>query len=637
MKIYKKIFVVMLSLVLSVSFLGCGKTEETGTDDPIIEEKLLDTYFVKDGVSEYKFVLPSKSEYSGQIVYSDNLLNFAFTEFHDLVKEITGAEIQLIDDSSIIDFNGKYISVGPTKIFKNAGFSFDANKLGLDGFILKTKGDAVIINGGSDYGSLYGVYTFLQKMFGLEFFTPDCYTFNKTLNQKIYDFNTTDIPDIPTRVIGRYSTWYKDFKSMCRMRCVNAEQRMSYLGHAFIYILPHETYYSSHPEWYTSEQSTCWDWQLCMTKEDLKEEFTKNVIDYVETNPNINIISLGQNDNWNCCYCSDCLKEMSNYGGRNNGGEAGLYIKFANDVVTSVMEHFNKEDPERAKQLKFYIFAYYYTEQAPVKTKGDKFVPYITPVDNLGIFYAPLRSHSSHAYLDETNTISSKALSQWREIVKDIYVWAYSVDFSDYFVPFNCYGSIKQNIVDYVSMGAQFVFDQGNCGNPCSDFEELKTYLISKLMWNSKLDFDSLVKNFMKVYYGDVAYSYIYKYWDILRTHLASLEKTTGSYMFYYNNRSVFLTPSNMPKDLILFFKGIFQDAFNELKSIEDQNLYNLYKSRLEKEYLEVIYMMMIVNPSSGSISSYAREFERICDEWNIYALNEGGSYNINSLLSKFR
>ena len=43
------------------------------------------------------------------------------------------------------------------------------------------------------------------------------------------------------------------------------------------------------------------------------------------------------------------------------------------------------------------------------------------------------------------------------------------------------------------------------------DFAEMRTYMVSKLMWNPDLDCDSLMHAFMNGYYGKAA-PYIYQY-----------------------------------------------------------------------------------------------------------------------------
>ena len=48
----------------------------------------------------------------------------------------------------------------------------DWDKLEDDGFEMKTAGENIIIAGGGGKGSLYGVYSFLEKQFGCRKYSP---------------------------------------------------------------------------------------------------------------------------------------------------------------------------------------------------------------------------------------------------------------------------------------------------------------------------------------------------------------------------------------------------------------------------------------------------------------------------------
>ena len=74
-------------------------------------------------------------------------------------------------------------------------------------------------------------------------------------------------------------------------------------------------------------------------------------------------------------------------------------------------------------------------------------------------------------------------------------------------VDFDNWDSMQENYRIYKNAGAIFLFDQGNDVNGWSgpDFLKLRAYLQSKLMWNTELDFESLVDTFMTDYYMDAA------------------------------------------------------------------------------------------------------------------------------------
>jgi hypothetical protein len=44
------------------------------------------------------------------------------------------------------------------------------------------------------------------------------------------------------------------------------------------------------------------------------------------------------------------------------------------------------------------------------------------------------------------------------------------------------------------------------------DFSELRSYLVSKLLWNTSVSADSIIRSFLKGYYGEAAAPYLYQY-----------------------------------------------------------------------------------------------------------------------------
>ena len=56
------------------------------------------------------------------------------------------------------------------------------------------------------------------------------------------------------------------------------------------------------------------------------------------------------------------------------------------------------------------------------------------------------------------------------------------------------------------------------------DFAEMRTYMVSKLMWNPYLDCDSLMQSFMQGYYGPAA-RYLYQYEKMLEGALQHLDR----------------------------------------------------------------------------------------------------------------
>ena len=577
----------------------------------------------ENGRTEYSVIVPENAS---------DIEKFAADELKFFFKEGTGIELTVQSDKDVNAASGKYISVGRTSLLESAKISAEESALGIDGYVVKQSGDDIYLCGGGDDGTVYAVYGLLSELMDLEIYAGDCWTIDKTENLRFDTLDVTDIPDIPFRVIGRSNTWYSTNENMYRMRVTNAEKRMSNLGHAFYYFIPADQYYTDNKEWFGVENpSGHADWQLCLTNEEMKAEFIKNVQKYIDEHPDIDIISLGQNDGDGHCTCSECSAKYEEY-----GTVSGLYVEFCNDVANTVTEWLRATDEARANRLQFYMFAYTFTEDAPV-VNGK---PTITCADNTGILVAPIGAHVSHAYTDmATNASSAKVFSDWQMVTDNFYIWSYSTHFGNYYMPHNSFGSIQKNIRSYVDMGAQFVFDQGTCGNSISNFDALKTYLFSKLMWDCTLDFDALVRNFINAYYGEAAGEYVYRFFDVMRSYLTTLEYEKSQYAYCASQLSTNVSTAYFPENFVYYLDDIFYEAFEALEAVRsaDEAAYAVYKARLDFEYLDVLYLELELYRDSMSNSEKAgllEQFETIAIENRMVNFNEGGTMTLSSLVN---
>ena len=614
MKRFVKIVSAALAAALAVSVAACDQGSAP-------ENKKKPYTLAENGQTQYSVVIPAGAS---------EIVQFAAEELQFFFKEGTGIELAVKTDSGITAADGKYISLGRTSLAESAKIAASENELGIDGYVIRQEGDDLYLCGGGDDGTVYAVYGLLAELMDLEIYAPDCWTMEKKDAVAFGETNITEIPDIPFRVIGRSKTWYGDNAGMFRMRVTNAEKRMSRLGHAFYAIIP-TSYYADHKDWFTVENpSGQSDWQLCLSQEDMKAEFIKNVETYVADNPDIDIIALGQNDGGGYCDCDACKAKREQY-----GAVSGIYVEFCNDVAEAVTEWLRKTDAARADRLQFYMFAYNFTETAPV-VNG---VPTIRCADNMGILIAPIGAHVSHAYTDmATNAQSAAIFRDWQLVSDNFYIWSYSTHFANYYMPHNSFGSIQKNIQSYVDMGAKFVFDQATCGNSVSNFDMLKTYLFSKLMWDSTLDFDTLVRNFINAYYGETAGEYVYRFFDVMRSYLTVLESEYSQYAYCAGQLSTNVSSQYFPQNFVYYLDDIFYEAFEALEEskAEDEAAYTVYKDRLDFEYLDVLYLELQLyrdTMSNSERKNLIEQFQDIAIKNRMNNFNENGSMTLSSLV----
>ena len=98
---------------------------------------------------------------------------------------------------------------------------------------------------------------------------------------------------------------------------------------------------------------------------------------------------------------------------------------------------------------------------------------------------------SIEAYRDKPITEDAKSadfvrdVEDWGKIAKDIIVWDYVIQFNNLISPFPNLHVLKPNIQFFAKNGVNAMFEQGN-REVGGEFAELRTYLISKLLMESR-------------------------------------------------------------------------------------------------------------------------------------------------------
>ena len=79
-------------------------------------------------------------------------------------------------------------------------------------------------------------------------------------------------------------------------------------------------------------------------------------------------------------------------------------------------------------------------------------------------------------------------------------------------MPWPNFNVLAPNIKTFVDNGSSVVFELGSYQTPGGEFDVLKLYTISRLLWNPNQDVNNIVKEFIDAYYGKAA-KYIYQYY----------------------------------------------------------------------------------------------------------------------------
>lgn len=570
------------------------------TDKPIIDET---------GKTTYKIVVPANN--------TSKHISIAAQELKDLIYEATNIELPIIDDSEIssVSEEDTYLSIGRTKVFNKSGITADFETLGADGLRLYTYGSSIVMVGGGDRGSMYAAYEFLERQFNFETYAGDEYYIDtgiKELNLRKYDI--TEIPVFERRSVGLFS-YTNDETFRNRMRQEFYSEDWIYWSHSHFKIMPLDIYYDSHKDWYAPDKS-----QLCLTNDEMRKEFSKNVIQLIKDNPKSTYISLGQEDVNKFCTCSNCKTEVAKY------KESGVTIRFTNKVAKDVQDYIDKYEPGR----EFYLstFAYQKTQNAPVDANKKPLDESVKPASNVRIMIAPIYACNSHHYYDTCNADINSLFADWNVVAQgQIYTWIYNKIFSNYFIPFNNYSTLVDNYNILHNIGTKFVYHQGNKETEAGGMQELKSYVEAKLMWDNSQSPDKLAEDFIEHYYKDAA-PYYEEYYKLVRYSYAMWE-LDGLHCYNSTSKAEAIADTKYwTRDLVDQFNELFLKMFESIEKFKttDEEYYEKMNLRIQKEYLTVRYFYLLFYFDEFSYADgkvMLDEFEYYCKKVGISVWRE--------------
>jgi hypothetical protein len=445
----------------------------------------------------------------------------AAAELASYLKKVTGAEFPVVKPQ---DAAGRpVIAVGPgaaKALLPDINLvKMGEQGLGEDGIVLKSAGQNLILTGaeGSQRGTLYAVYEFLEREAGVRWWTHT----EETVQQKpTLAVAPLDIRYKPPFLYREPFSWgitqgdphmpYNDSDAKVKDWAVAkfaARQRNNghggmlpaSLGGAIVPIgfvhtsyqyLPPAKYFKDHPEWYSEvkgQRTAEGDknhgrGQLCWSNEEMLKELTKVVLETIRKTPQFGMIDLSQNDWDDHCECSKC-KALDEAG----GSPSASLIHGVNRVAEAV----GKEFPGFLVKT----LAYQYTRKPPtgIRPRGNVLIQYCVIERGAS---QPIDSDQNRALLDD--------LKAWSAVAPKLFVWDYVSNVPGPLTPHPKHQVFAKDFRTYLNHHAAGVFLEGESIG-ASDFIGLKNYLMARLLWDPSRDESAVMDEFLNGYYGKAA------------------------------------------------------------------------------------------------------------------------------------
>jgi hypothetical protein len=542
---------------------------------------------------------------------AQNSLNLANTKGQEVLILTTSEETKkpAILLKSFLDqaFENPFsIQAENTKSNKNSKIvlkiTTDKSAIEESSFIIKSDDKNIELIGSNEKTLRYAVYTLLEiwgfrKYTAKDNFIPKLkhVTFPKNFNQTYkpsFEYRALFYPDCYDEA---FRDWHKldwhinDF---------------GIWGHSFYKLLSAKTYFKTNPEFFALYEGQRNSESFCMTNDTVVEIITKKMSEIIAQNPNASFFSLSQNDDVVYCECDNC-KTLN----EKHGGPQGSFYYFLNKIATQF------------PKTKITTLAYLHIYRAPVNLK-------IEP--NIYTLFCPIQMNRGKAIIESPrNKGFLDILNNWSTTAQHLYLWDYTVEFTNYLSPFPNLHTFSKNYKLYEQNKVKGLFVQGYA-DVAGDLYELRQYLLAKIIWDTQTDVEAVTNDFLNGFYGEAG-PFVKKYIDLLTQYQENTDRYLDIYTDPVQNRNSFLTPEAMNQyDLIISQAEI---------SVKDNPTLTkrVLKFRLALEYVYFEQAKFYGKDKHGMFAGKNKEdkgkqlrervlnFTKSCNDFGIYELSEGG------------
>ena len=452
------------------------------------------------GVNALDIVCDGKSEY---VIYhgakAPKSVVQGAKELQHYCKKVTGCTLPIVKEPA-----PHMISLGENKASKEANVS--AKGLELEGFAVAVKNGSVFIigedtpdgqhckGGGVSNGTRNGVYSFLEKCFGVRWLMPgpygDYYVNKKTIS--VPEAGFTEEPGF----LNRQVPYIQEFTAPAKRWGERQKLGWSlYLQapHSWIKVCPPEMF-DKHPEWYAMikgkrEYPVGRTYKICVTNPSTIQHFIDAACEHFRKEPASTMFSLSPSDGrkgW--CECENCSKLYeTDPNGELSVTPAILY--FYNEVTKGVRAKY----PDRYLSGEIYNL-FRYPPKKPVKL-----------ADGLMLSLAPIYNYSYKLYRESNQKETEFLLDEWLKSTPNI--GYYDLPNTWWRNGYGCINGPGLELMKflYPRLAGRYNKAVYIFGSEAWGHTGLTNYMVAKLSWNPNLDIDALFREYCDLAYAEAS------------------------------------------------------------------------------------------------------------------------------------
>ncbi len=658
--------VIVIAAITTICMVNCKNNDNKAPVEKEIGDML-------KAETPYKIVLPenatSTEEYSAeQIAY--------------YYEQVGGKQMQIVKGGNeTLTEKSSIVSLGDTSVYKAAEekhgkVDLSESALNIDGFVIFTYGNNVLINAYNDRGIMYGAFEFIEHTFGVKFLTEDYTHVPSSSEIMLKSYDKTYRPAFRQRAYLNTSVYSKKYEYVAHMRfntdyCPMPENMGGITkwhdfgdpGHTFQQIVSLTEYLGDDGEiqmpyrdafahtgsgndMKTTKLSDGSVLDLCYTS-GINDNGTgdsvteKTAFKLVTDSLKATILEdetaewymLGQADRPYGCPCDRCKAARKNY------EASGLMIRFVNAVNAEIQSWIKSENLDR--NIKFCLFAYDYTERAPLDSKGEILDKTVIPADNVYIKYAPIHSIYYYALNDERQNDDTKGVYEsWAKVTSHLMTWTYAIWYSESFWYYPTMQTFSDTLKLLYDSGNEYTFHQGPYYEKNIYQQNIEAYVLSKLFWDLDADVEAIRNEFLYYYFGEASYQNMVDFHRIIDMNYALMANDGATMLanysgtFYSNNYWKIQTMNN----LVDLFENSIKAVNADSKLNADQKA--AYVANLERAELTPMYMRLYnikrYGMDEASVKKLATEWVELAEKYGLQKTGENAALTIEAFKIKF-
>lgn len=508
-----------------------------------------DLPLVNDGHSEYVLALPASPQPAEQR---------GAEELQRFLREMSGATLAMTHGAPH----------GPAIVIRTDP------KLAEEEFHIRSRGKNVEITGGGQRGAMYGCTALLEDVLGCRWFNSRVSRIPKRPTIILPPLDVHEKPGFEYREPYYTEALDKDWAARNRVNghfehldaSTGGHMKYGRFVHTFAELVPSDAYFATHPEYFSmvNGQRQSGYHQLCLTNPDVLKIVVAGVEKWIRENPDAKIFSVSQNDSdRDYCQCPACAAVT-----KEEGAPSGLLLRFVNRVA--------EEAGKKYPNVLIDTLAYQWSEKPPL---------HVRPRANVRVRIAPINACFAHP-LDacDANKAPMANLAAWSRITDGrLYVWHYSTNFANYMQPLPDLDEIAGDIPLFHNNGVVGLFYEGDYApGGGGEMSELKSYLMTKLMWDPSRPAKPILMEYLNGVYGPAA-PYIARWLDVL--HAPVRENTKMQAHIYDPPTAAYLSDETLQTGTALF------DAAERAASGSPVALDEVRRARLALQYVQLMRM----------------------------------------------